>query len=193
MFGSWPIATNSPSAVSSHVSSVCVSRRRDAGHLHVAEHLVDRRVRDPLDLLVRTGAVEHDLRRAEVVAAVHDRHLGRELRQEESLLHRGVAAADHDHLAVAVERRVADGAVGHALALEALLRRQAELASRRAGRDDHGLGRGTRRRRRRPGTAAPRSRRASRRRSGTRRRSARPARGTPASAPGPRMPSVKPG
>src|SRR4051812_25096541 len=40
----------------------------DARHLQVAEHLVDDGVRHPLDLVVRTRAVEHDLRCAEILA-----------------------------------------------------------------------------------------------------------------------------
>ena len=76
-----------------------------AGHLALvdAEDLLDDGVRDELDLLVRARAVDHDLGRAELVAPVDDRHLARELRQEERLLHRRVAAADDDHLAVAIE------------------------------------------------------------------------------------------
>ena len=86
------------------------------------------------------GAVDHDLRRAELVAPVHDRDLGGELRQEERLLHRGVAAADDDDLAVAVERGVAGGAVGDAAAVQRALGLEPELACGCPGGDDHGLG-----------------------------------------------------
>jgi len=70
---------------------------------------------------------------------VDDRDLGGELRQEERLLHRRVAAPDHDHLTVAVEGAVAGGAVGDAAAVQRALRLEPELARCRAGGDDHGL------------------------------------------------------
>ena len=104
----------------------------------VAAHdLLHDRVGDPLDLLVRTGTVEHDLRGAELVATVDDGHLGGELRQEARLLHRRVAAADDHDLLLAEEGRVADRAVGDAPALERSLRLQSELARARSGGDDH--------------------------------------------------------
>ena len=96
------------------------------------------RVEHPADLGVGAGAVLHDLRGAELGPAVHDRHLGGELRQERRLLHRGVAAAHDHHAAVAEEGRVADRAVGDAAALQELLARHAELARGRAGGDDDG-------------------------------------------------------
>ena len=86
---------------------------------------------------VRPRAVEHDRRGAELVAAVDDRHLVGELREEDRLLHRGVAAPDDDDVLPTEERCVTDGAVGDAAALERALRLEAELAGARAGRDDH--------------------------------------------------------
>jgi hypothetical protein len=50
-------------------------------------------------LRVAARALEHDPRRAELVAAVDDRDLGREPGQERRLLHRRVAAADHRQVA----------------------------------------------------------------------------------------------
>ena len=44
-----------------------------------------------------------------------------ELRQEDRLLHRGVAATGDDHVLVPEERRVADGAIGDAAALQRAL------------------------------------------------------------------------
>ena len=124
----------------------CLARLRvaepEAGHVAVAfsEHLVDDGVQHELDLLVLARAVDHDRRRAELVAAVDDHDLAREPRQERRLLHRRVAAADdRDHL-VAEERAVARRAVRDAATLERLLGRQAELARARAGRDDHRVG-----------------------------------------------------
>ena len=99
MFGSWPIATNSPSAGISQVSPVSRRAEPERAQLPVAERLVDDGVRDELDLLVGARAVEHDLRRAELAAPVDDRHLRREPGQEDRLLHRRVAAADDHDLA----------------------------------------------------------------------------------------------
>ena len=41
-------------------------------------------------------ALEHDLRGAESIAAMNDRHLGGKASEEERFLHGRVAAADHD-------------------------------------------------------------------------------------------------
>src|SRR5207302_7969540 len=70
---------------------------------------------------------------------MNDRHLRRELRQEDRLLHRRVAATDHDDLLLAVERGVANGAVRDTAALERDFRRESELAGARARGDDHAL------------------------------------------------------
>ena len=64
------------------------------------------------------------LRGAELVAPVDEDDLVGELRQEGRLLHRGVAAADHDHALAAEERGVADGAVADAAALQRALARR---------------------------------------------------------------------
>ena len=92
---------------------------------------------DVVELLVPVRPVDHDPRRAELVAAVHEVHVRRELRQEERLLERRVAAADDVHVLVAEERRVAGRAGGDAAALVLLLGRDAEEARGRARRDDH--------------------------------------------------------
>ena len=105
--------------------------------LHVADDLVDDRVQDVVELLVPVGPVDHDPRRTELVAPVHQMHARRELGQEQRLLERGVAAADHVHVLVAEERRVAGRAGGDAAALVLLLGRDAEEARRRARGDDH--------------------------------------------------------
>src|ERR687898_1826222 len=102
-----------------------------------AEHVDDDIGREELDLLVGTGAVGHDLRRAELAAAVDDRHLRREARQEERLLHRRVPATDDHDLAVAVERAVAGRAVRDTASLQRNLGLQPELPRAGAGRDDH--------------------------------------------------------
>ena len=58
------------------------------------------------------------------VAAVHERHLRGEVRQEQRLLDGGVAAAHHHDLLAAVEEPVAGRAGRDAVSLEALLGRQ---------------------------------------------------------------------
>ena len=83
----------------------------DVTKVDFAEHLVDDRIRDPLNPRVPAGAVEHDRRSAEVVAPVDDRHLVSELREEDRLLHRRVASADHDHVLATEEGCVADSEV----------------------------------------------------------------------------------
>ena len=70
---------------------------------------------------------------------MHDHDLVGELRQEGRLLHRGVAAADHDDALAAEEGGVAGGAVRDAAALQLALRLEADLARLGAGRDDDGV------------------------------------------------------
>ena len=89
-----------------------------------------------LDLRVGERPVLHDLRRAQLVAAVDQGHLGGELGEEDGLLDGGVAAADHGDLLAAEEEAVAGGAGGHAVAEQALLRCEAEHQALGAGGDD---------------------------------------------------------
>ena len=63
-----------------------------------------------------------------------------ELGDEDRVLHRRVAAADHDHLLVLEEGPVADAAGGDAAAAELDLARDAEPARLGPHRQDHGLG-----------------------------------------------------
>src|SRR5207253_5168392 len=83
-------------------------------------------------------AVLHDLARPEFVSAMDDRHAFAYLREKETVLHRGVAAADHDDLEAFEEETVTDRASAHPSALEAFLVRQSEVLRVRAGRDDDG-------------------------------------------------------
>ena len=55
----------------------------------------------------RADPVLEDRLRAEPVAAVHQRDVGGDVRQVDRLLDRGVAAADHGDLVIAVEEAVA--------------------------------------------------------------------------------------
>ena len=59
---------------------------------------------------------------AEMVAAMHDRHLRREIGEEQRFLDCGVAAADHDHFLAAIEEAVAGRAGRDAEALELFFR-----------------------------------------------------------------------
>ena len=103
----------------------------------VADDVVDDGVPQEVDLGVRERAVLHDLRRPQLVAAVDDRDLGRELGEEDRLLERGVAAADDRDRLLAEEEAVTGGAGGDAVPEQPLLRREAEHAGGRAGGDDH--------------------------------------------------------
>ena len=80
-----------------------------------------------LDVLLRAGPLEHDLRRSEVGAPVDDRDLAGELGEEDRLLHRRVSAADDQRLAAAEEGGVAGRAVADAAAGELVLAGNAEF------------------------------------------------------------------
>src|SRR5271165_124419 len=80
------------------------------------EHVVNRSVGQELDFLVGAGAVEHDLRRAELASAMDQGDFGGEAREEKCFLHRGVAAADHGNVLAGKEKAVASGAGGNAMA-----------------------------------------------------------------------------
>ncbi len=80
--------------------------------------------------------VLEDLLGPEAVAAMDQRHLRRMVREVERLLDRRVAAADHDHFAVAEKEAVAGRAGRNAAAPERLLRGKAEPPGRRSGRND---------------------------------------------------------
>ncbi len=89
MFGSWPIATNRPSAGTSQRLVGLRAAQAQRLDLLVADDLLDDLgVEDEVELVVRLGAVDHDPRGAELVAAVHEVDARRELRQEERLLER---------------------------------------------------------------------------------------------------------
>ena len=81
--------------------------QRDRGELVVAVQRGDRAVPHQLELRVGEGAVLHDLRGAQLVAAVDEVDLLGEAGEERGLLDRGVAAADDRDLLVAEEEPVA--------------------------------------------------------------------------------------
>ena len=132
-------------------------RTVDLDHLllarvHVLEHRAAERAllarleardhvrRDELDVLDLACAVDHDLRGAELVAAMDQLNGGAELAQEDRLFHGAVAAAhDHDPL-LAEERGVAGGAVRDAAVGQLLLAGHAQLLVLGAHGQDHGAG-----------------------------------------------------
>src|SRR5436305_895837 len=93
-----------------------------------------------LDVVLFLRSLEHDLRGPELVAPGDDVQLAGELGDEDRVLHRRVAAADHDHLLVFEESPVADAASGDAAAAELHLAGDAEPFRLRPHRQDHGLG-----------------------------------------------------
>ena len=89
-----------------------------------------------LDLRMREQPFLQDALAPELMAAMHDRHLRREIGEVERLLDRGIAAADDDDILVAEEEAVAGRTGRNAEAAEMLLGRDAEPFRLRAGRDD---------------------------------------------------------
>ena len=118
------MATKTPVAGITRSAPVRTSRSRTPvtpRRVALAQHLVERVVPDRLDLGVPEQPVLQDLLGAQLVAAVDQRDLGGEVGQEQRLLDRRVAAADHHDLLAAVEEAVAGGAGRDAEALELLL------------------------------------------------------------------------
>ena len=132
MFGSWPIATNSPVTASSLVASVSVSRSTQT----------PRRVPSPITssttLFQRNSIFGFANARscmifeaAQLLAAVHERDLVGEPGEEGRLFERGVAAADDRDLVTAEEEAVARRARGDAVAEQLALGVEAEHAGLR--------------------------------------------------------------
>ncbi len=95
---------------------------------------------DDLDLRVSEETLLEDALGAKLATAMHQRHLVGVVGEVQRLLHRRVAAADHDDLLAAVEEAVAGGAGRHPVALELLLGGEAEPFRLGAGGEHHGLG-----------------------------------------------------
>jgi hypothetical protein len=105
-----------------------------------AEHLFDDGAGEELDLGMSHGAIEHDLRGAELFAAVDDGDFGGEAGEEESLFHGRVAAADDGDLFARGEEAVAGGAGGDAVADEGLFGGKVQPACTGARGDDESAG-----------------------------------------------------
>ena len=108
--------------------------------LIVGEVAGDGGVPDGLDLGIAEGAVGHDLRGAELIAAMDEVNLRGEPGEEAGFLARGIAAADDGDRDVAIEGAVAGGAGGEAVADEFALALDAEPAGGGAAGDDEGAG-----------------------------------------------------
>src|SRR5207302_5064674 len=94
------------------------------------------------NLWVGEGPVLHNLRGAQLIAAMNDGHGAAHTRQEVGLFHGGVAAADDGHILIAKEEAVAGGAGGYAAPAKAgrprALYVHAEPLRRSAGSHDYG-------------------------------------------------------
>ena len=136
------MATNAPPTSMSFSSPVSACFDADLGDLAVvARHELERHVRrHELDVVLAASPLLHDLRRAELVAPVDDLQVLGELRDEDRVLHRRVAAADHGDVLVLEEGAVADSAGGDAAAAELHLAGDAEPLGLRPHGEDHGPG-----------------------------------------------------
>src|ERR1700761_4295621 len=105
------------------------------GELPLAFHGDDVAVPLELDLRVGERPLLHDLRRAQGVAPVHDRHGLAEPGKEQRLLEGRVAATDHRDVVLAEEEAVTGRTPGHAVPGEFLLARDAEFLVLGPGRD----------------------------------------------------------
>src|SRR5690606_11095919 len=105
------VADRDEDAVEGELARGVVDRRtqRYARDRVAAGDLGDLAIPDELDLVVREGALLHDLRRAEGVLAVDHVDLGSEAGEERGLFHGGVAAADDSDRLLPEEEAVARG------------------------------------------------------------------------------------
>ena len=76
----------------------------------------DHGIGEELDLRIAARAIQHDLRSAESIAAMHQGHFSAEAREEVGLFHGGIAAAHHHDLLAAIKESVAGGAGADAVA-----------------------------------------------------------------------------
>ena len=138
----WPIATKAPPTSSSSVSPVSALRSRTARSLPsspATNSSGDERGLE-VDVVLLAGPVEHDLRGPVLVAPVDAGELVGVLGDEDRVLHRRVAAADHGDVLALEEGAVADAAGGDAAAGELGLARDPEPARLGAHREDDRLG-----------------------------------------------------
>ena len=126
----------------SQVAGAAVLRAFQAhtGHARgVPQHFIEHAVGfedDLAGLHLVHQLVDHDGFGFEFVAAVDQVHLGGDVGQVQGFFHGGVAAADHAHGLVPVEKTIAGGAARNTAAHEALLGGQAQVLGRSASGDD---------------------------------------------------------
>ena len=106
----------------------------------VAKHLGNRAVPFDIDLVVAQQAVLHDLLGTQRVTAVNQRHRLADIGKIERFLDGRVTAANHRHIAVAVEKAVTGGTGGHAAPVECLFRFKPQPLGRGACGDNHRIG-----------------------------------------------------
>src|SRR5215510_2717752 len=110
--------------------------QNDAFHLQrvlLAQNLVQHGVPDHGNFPILEQTILQNLFCAECIAPVHERDARSEIGEEQRLLDRGIAAADHQDLFAAIEEPITGGASGYAIALEFLLGRQVEPTRLGAG------------------------------------------------------------
>ncbi len=110
--------------------------QRDTSDPVVPVDLLHFGVPDGLDLGMLGDPVAHDHRSAELIAPMDDGDLRCELRQEESFLHGGVAAADHHQLPVPEEEAITGGTRRDAASGQPFLSRNAQPLGGSPGADD---------------------------------------------------------
>src|SRR4051794_40634107 len=100
----------------------------------VTEHVVQHGVPDYRDLRILEQPVLQDLLGAEMIAAVDDGDVSREIGEEEGFLYCGVAAANDNDVLATIEEAVAGRAGRDAITFELLFAREIEPARLCAGR-----------------------------------------------------------
>src|SRR6202451_1353804 len=99
-------------------------------------YVFDDRIEQKRNFLVLLSAIQHDLRSAEVLAAVDERDFRGEARQENRFFHGRIAAPDHGYLLAREREAVTSGAGRNAVSDQLLLVRESQPACRSATRDD---------------------------------------------------------
>src|SRR5271165_7174973 len=103
-------------------------------------NIFDHRVGEELNLGVVLGSLQHDLGGTERVSPVNQRNFGGKTGEEQSLLHCGIAPADHRDFFSREKEAIAGGAGGYAVADQLLFVGQSQPPRRGAAGDDQGLG-----------------------------------------------------
>src|SRR5579885_2449356 len=113
----------------------------DSGHIAPVGvvDILDNGVGDELDFRVRSCALQHDFRCAEVLAAVHNHDFRSKAREEVRLFHCRIAPANHHDFFAAIEESVTGSAGADAMTDQLFFVRQPQPARRRAGSDNERL------------------------------------------------------